>query len=461
MPRIRHSPAKTQKIDRVRRWIYAYFLLLIFEGMLRKWGSLNFLVSSALLIVRDPVVLMIYFLAWKAGVFPKSKYMKVWAALTVIFCFLGVLQVFFNSWLRLVVVLYGIRTYCLHVPLIFLMPRVFQREDLHRIGRWTLLIAGPMAFLMAAQFLLPPDSFINRGTFGEGSEQIGAALGRIRPAGTFSYGTGATSFNLLVAAFLLYSCVDRTWVSGRIRLVAAVAFVLILPISGSRGFVLSCGILLLFAMIGGTFKPRLLWVTLQGAAFGVAIFALLSLTSVFREGLLTFSTRWVEAIGTGGSFNESIVQRFFGEFIGAFNELGTTPVLGYGLGLGSNVGSALTSWSIGFLLGESEWERTVMEMGPVVAVLWLGARCGFGLLLYRRAWACLRRGQALPWLLLGTLGTAFFNGITQQPTALGFLVFTTGLCLTAIKVARSPQPNAAPPRKKSIRLRRLRPAGGI
>jgi hypothetical protein len=429
------TPAGERKLERLRYWIFAYFLLLVFEGVLRKWLSLGFLVSSALLLVRDPIIVVIYYLAWKARVFPKHRLMKIWAVTLVVMSLLAMLQVFFHPWLKLLVAAYGIRSYCLHVPLIFIMARVFRREDIARVGRWTLMLAGPMVLLMVAQFFSPPGSFLNRATLGEGSQQIGAALGRIRPAGTFSYGTGATSFNLLVAAFLIYSFVDTSWVSKRVRWVAAAALVTVMPISGSRTFVLSLGLILCFAFVGGAFNRRLLFVTSKLVLAGAVCFILLTLTPFFREGLLTFATRWEHALGPSGSFNEAIIQRFLGEYIHAFESLGTAPLLGYGLGLASNVGTALTVRSLGFLLAESEWERAVMEMGPFVALFWLGTRTAFGILLYRRAWRCATRGEALPWLLLSTECTAIFNGLLEQTTSLGFIIFTTGLLMAAIQVS--------------------------
>jgi hypothetical protein len=176
-------------------------------------------------------------------------------------------------------------------------------------------------------------------------------------------------------------------------------------------------------------------------------------TSFFRQGLETFAARWNEALdaSAAGSVKESIVMRFFGEFIRAFKLLGDTPVIGYGIGLGSNFGAAMTAGGLGFLLGETEWERTVLEMGPLVAVLWLGVRCGFGFFIARQAWSCLRRGHALPWLLFGTECVAFFNGSTAQPTQLGFVVVTTGLCLAAIKSVERGDSLLAPDGKKTRR----------
>jgi len=443
------SPARARKIDQVRRWIYVYFFLLIFEGVLRKWLSLGFLVSSLLLLVRDPVVLWIYYLAMRASVFRRgSKFMRVWRVTLIVMCILGVLQTFLNLWLSIWVAGFGVRCYCLHIPLIFVMARVLRREDLWRIGRWILILAGPMAALMVAQFLAPPNSFLNRATLGEGSEQIGAALGRIRPAGTFSFGTGATTFNLVVAAFLIYAVASPGWVSNRVKWVAAIALVAVLPVSGSRTFVLSCALVMLFALMAGTANRRLLRVMVGFIAAGAVMFMLLTFTSFFRDALLSFTTRWQQASDAyAGGLYESLVQRILGEYIHAFEDLSQAPFLGYGLGLASNVGAALTTRTLGFLLAESEWEKTVMEMGPLVAIYWLGLRTTFGVTLYRRAWKWAARGETLPWLLLGTECLAIFNGILEQATNLGFLVFTTGLCMAAIEVAESEAAEASAARK--------------
>src|SRR5437762_470611 len=61
------------------RWlIYLYLFLLIIEGALRKWMVPQF--SSPLLLVRDPVVLAIYFLAWRAHIFPRNRFI-LWLAI--------------------------------------------------------------------------------------------------------------------------------------------------------------------------------------------------------------------------------------------------------------------------------------------------------------------------------------------------------------------------------------------
>src|SRR5256886_16145862 len=75
----------------IRRLIHLYLFLLIIEGGLRKWIVPQF--SNPLLLVRDPVALAIYFLAWRAHVFPRNRFTLSLAAIAIL------------SWLVSIVVL--------------------------------------------------------------------------------------------------------------------------------------------------------------------------------------------------------------------------------------------------------------------------------------------------------------------------------------------------------------------
>jgi hypothetical protein len=55
------------------RWlIWTYFWLLIFEGALRKWALPS--LANPLLVIRDPVLLAIYGLAFARQIFPINKF---------------------------------------------------------------------------------------------------------------------------------------------------------------------------------------------------------------------------------------------------------------------------------------------------------------------------------------------------------------------------------------------------
>src|SRR6218665_2295074 len=105
-------------VIQVRRLIWLYFWLIIFEGALRKWVFPS--LSDVLLIIRDPVVLLIYFQALRGDFFPKHWLVKVTIVLGVFTFFWGCMHIYAGgSKIMVLVTLYGVRTYFLHLPLIF------------------------------------------------------------------------------------------------------------------------------------------------------------------------------------------------------------------------------------------------------------------------------------------------------------------------------------------------------
>src|SRR5271157_1352932 len=64
------SSAQEKELTILRRMIWLYFALLIAEGALRKWIFPS--LSAPLLVVRDPLVLLIYVQAVRCRRFPFS-----------------------------------------------------------------------------------------------------------------------------------------------------------------------------------------------------------------------------------------------------------------------------------------------------------------------------------------------------------------------------------------------------
>src|SRR3954471_1220217 len=70
------------------RWaIWVYLFFLVFEGVLRKWVLPG--LSGPLLIIRDPIVLVIYGLALGGGVFPMNRLMASLGAVCVLLSVVG------------------------------------------------------------------------------------------------------------------------------------------------------------------------------------------------------------------------------------------------------------------------------------------------------------------------------------------------------------------------------------
>src|SRR5450432_2166737 len=75
----------------IKRWLWIYFWLLIFEGALRKWTFAS--ASNIFLVVRDPVVLIIYFKALQQRVFPFNVGLLLIGLLAIAGLALGTMQV--------------------------------------------------------------------------------------------------------------------------------------------------------------------------------------------------------------------------------------------------------------------------------------------------------------------------------------------------------------------------------
>src|SRR3989440_3175386 len=184
------SATNQRVIKHLKGWIWLYFILLIFEGTLRKWLLPQF--SDVFLVVRDPVVLVIYMLAIKARLFPRNAYMLALAIIALLswLVSLVVLEPFLSLKPLILVTGFGFRCNFLHLPLIFVMGRALDADDVKNLGRWILIGLLPMCILLAIQFNSDPESFVNR-TAGLGeTQQITAGGGKIRPPGTFSFVSG-------------------------------------------------------------------------------------------------------------------------------------------------------------------------------------------------------------------------------------------------------------------------------
>jgi hypothetical protein len=420
-----------------KRGIWVYFWLLILEGALRKWILPG--LSAPLLIVRDPIVLFIYWSAYRSRRIP-SRDLAPFAIVALMLVALAMVQVA----IRIddpSIALYGVRSYLLHLPLIFVVKYAFTKKDVRKVGRWLMILSVPMTLLMVQQYRASPTSWLNAGAGGATGAQLIFTGEHVRASGTFSFVTGTADFFPFVQAFLIFGIARigtyPNWLMGA----ATVANIVALPVSGSRTLffasivVVGCGVLSLLSNLRSF--SRLITV---GA--GVLITALIcSQVPVFRDSLTSFRERWETADRTeGGEGAQGILKlRVLDALIQPFATLDDQPLLGNGIGLGSNVAAASKTGEQGFLLSESEWPRMVEECGPFFGVLFLGYRvllCGMLI----AAPLSLRGRHATLGLLLAAavVPQILLNGI-EQTTNLGFMALGGGLCLAAAKRTKIPQ----------------------
>ena len=430
----------------VVRLIMVIYLLLLFEGALRKWVLTSF--GPVLFFVRDPFVLMVYWLALRHSLYPRGNALL---QVGVAFGCLGLLLLAFQAagvasgidkWPLLAA--YGWRNYFLYIPLPFVIGEVFEARDIQRFVKLTCILAVPIAVLVLLQFRSSPDAPINVG-FGASAAQQFQGLtvdaDHTRPMGTFTSDVGQKQFDVSTIAMLLTLWITplaRRFLKSWQMLIATCAVLTCIAVGGSRGAMLGSGIVVTMAIASaavlrgmGASARAIVWPTL------LVVVAVSLYPVVFPDGYATFINRWNGAAAAESRyFQLGIFGRAFYGFYEFFSLLADTPITGYGLGLAGNASLTLGVTIPGFSgWAEDDWSRHIVDLGPVVGVLfilyrvalvtWLGMTCLHG---------ARRTGNPLALLLFSYCGVELLSGeLTGHGTVNGYGWLFAGLCLAAAK----------------------------
>jgi hypothetical protein len=432
---------------KIQLLLWSYLWLLIFEGALRKWVVPG--LSSPLLLIRDPIAVAAVLLGWP---YLTRRPWVVWMGWFFAIAGVAVLLAVTVGHGDIITALYGARILVFHLPLIFLFASVFNRDDVWSMARALAFIAIPMVVLIALQYSLPQSHFLNVKPGGEEGGGFGAALGRFRPPGTFSFTNGLVEFYSLAAA-----CVIALFVSGPRPLpkwlwLSSGALVIALPVSISRGMLFKyIGVIvatLTASVLGGK--------SIKNLMLGAMVLALVALFAgrlpVVQDATKVFGARWEEATEQEGGEDgvQGVLEhRIGGTTLGALAKSGDFPLLGHGIGLGTNVGAMRATGKMRFVIAEGTWAATIGELGLVVGILLLVVRLALAFSLLRYAWRQAVQGNALPLVLGGFALVLLIMGGTAQPTSLGFLVVGAGLMLAACN------PSAAQVRRRQQPARRV------
>jgi len=418
----------------IRRLIWLYFILWIVEGALRFWVLPS--LSNPLLIVRDPVVILIYLAALSSGVMPRNVF-TIGSIILSVVAFLAAILVGHGSFL---VALYGVRATFLHLPLIFVIQRVCRKEDIEQICRVVLWLSVPMAFLAVYQFRSPAESWINQGG-------MRAHYSTVRPAGTFSFVSGMVAFASLVSAFLAHSFTSmRSF--GLVRSAsAAVAALAMVAVSNSRTMAFSVGIIFVM-MVGLVFfrGTKVIGSVLLIGVIGLAS-TTLSTTEFFADGTQSLKRRFLDNATSSGII-ESAFQRVFGNFMEGFYASNEAALLGQGIGYGTNAGAMLLTGKREFLGGETDWSRTIVELGPILGWIFLAMRSAIAWQMLKAGLKSLKAGNLLPMLLFGAGVVTVLIGQWGVPTNQGFATLVAGFCLAASRTIVSLSLSSRPDKRK-------------
>ena len=406
--------------------VWVYFFLLIFEGALRKWVIPA--LATPLLVIRDPVALWLLVVAYRKGVVTSNIYSTAMIVIGVI----GFFTAIFIGHGSFPVALYGVRILIIHFPLMFVIGKIFDRNDVIQLGKITLMLALPMTILVAIQFYSPQSAWVNRGVGGDlAGAGYSGALGFFRPPGTFSFTTGVTLFYSFLSCFLLFFWIEFKTINKYILLIATGCLIAAIPLSISRGLLFQAGICVVFTLIAVTRKPQHLGKILMGLLGGIVLLVFLGKADFFSNATQAFSTRLDIASEQEGGVQGIVGERYLGGMAKSLSKANDTPFFGEGIGKGTNVGSMLLTNDTVFLISEDEWGRLIGEMGPLLGLLIIFIRLAFCAKVTFLSFRRLKVNDFLPWLLVSFGLVNIPQAQWSQPTALGFSTMIGGLMVAA------------------------------
>jgi hypothetical protein len=410
----------------IKKLIWVYFLLLLFEGALRKWFLPS--LSQGLLIIRDPIAIWIYFLAFQSNIFPlDNKYLKNLYIVTLMFAFVS----FFFAGTHWATVAYGLRTNLLHFPLIFIMARVMNLQDVVLIGKVTMILAIPMTFVVAEQFQSDREDLINVGAGGTG-HQLETSGGKVRASGTFSFVSGIVIFYSFTIAFVIHGFITKNLYPRVFPYIGAGATLLAMVTAGSRSVVAEgLQVVACFGFLAYC-KPSEFG-KITASIFGISFVALFlySQVDLFKEGIQFLSLRFEEAANVEGNPIEAYFNRYFELITVPYNHL-KLEFIGDGLGSATRAGSTFG----GYLWSENAWRRAFMEGGFFFGFAFILWRLWITKDLMQSCIQSIKKNNFLPIFLFGATAPILLFAILGQPTNLGFAAFGGGMCLASIKTQR-------------------------
>lgn len=356
----------------VNKVLYIIFLLLIFEGALRKWIFPE--LSKPLFFSKDIFILYLYGYLLLKKKLPSNVWMSLaWFFALVLYILVG-LQVLFYE-VPVEVGFYGWRNYVLYIPLAFLIEGYMDIASLKKIGKLFCYLSVPICILAFIQYKSGTTDYINKNVGNENfSEVFTVGNGIVRPSSTFAFTAGFVLYLGTILIFLVFNFflkqdkfLNKTWF-----IVTVCAFVTCLALSGSRGAYVSCGAQIGFLILGSVFLMRskqgfkIIFYTITA----LVLFAI-SFNLLFEEQRDLILARQANASSSEGNFLDRMSDNIINW--DALMESNLTT-LGVGLGLGSGGGAYLVSGVSQFNLAETEWGRILMEAGVIL---------GFGYILYR------------------------------------------------------------------------------
>lgn len=417
-----------------KKIIWLYIFLLVFEGALRKWVFPS--LATPLLLVREPIVISL--VIWGMH---KKMLDFIYVKVMLIVCTISFVFTLLFGHHNLFVGLFGWRIYFFHFPMIFMIGQLLNRDDILKICRFLLYLSIPMTILVLIQFYSSPTAWVNIGVGGEGTAGFGGANGYMRPPGLFSFTAGYISYQGIVGCTLLYYLLMNKALKSEqkvpqfLLIIMLLCYLIAIPTSISRTNLFQSTLFLIFFLFIAVFRQDARKTIFMSVFVGGIILLLLYSSGLFIENIDAFNVRFEGASKVEGGLEGTLGNRYFGGFMRAFLKM-DVPLWGYGIGIGTNVGSKYLGgniYSFGFD-GEIEWERIIGECGYILGLIIIIIRFIFSFkMLVKSLQKLLYQADILPWMLAANMIISLPQGQWMTPTNLGFSVLSAGLTLASIR----------------------------
>ncbi len=379
-------------------------VLVIIEGALRKWALPQ--ASQLIYFLKDFILIgayLAYFTAKQKNRLPiKDKTIK---GATYLIAFWCAFEVFNPSLGSPIIGIFGVRNYLLYIPLMWLIPSLFQsEEELYKFLRNYLLWLIPVGLLAIAQYFSPPESPLN--VYAADLEQQVAVSGdAVRVTGTFSYLAGyavylGICFTLLLPLMLKQQSLIWRWLTiTEFSLVAITSLM-----TGSRGLM----IFLVLATVGyfgfEGFRNFSGLINSLGKFLFPAIVGFVLVVTKFKVAIDSFGVRANES--------NDILPRITGALTEPFEFFQHALFSGYGAGATFQANEVIRSFFD--LPGgeyipvyyEGETGRIALELGMIGFFSWYGLK----IVLLVAVWNVYRQLK-LPFLKQLALSIFIFQSI--------------------------------------------------
>lgn len=429
LPLWHRASAQRERISLAAKLFVAILFVVVLEGAVRKWISAE--LTTPVVLVRDTLAVWMVLHALGAGHLRFNRLsgllLGVWSVVVIGW---SLLQAVLND-IPIEILAIGLRFWLLYLWCAVAFSVSITERDFRFIVRAILMLMVVTAPLVVAQYLQPPEAFINKQVSDVEDDRVFTVIfGVVRTTGTFSFTLGYSTFLGLVTPFSLAYLTsksnhskDKYW-----KAIALGALLVGTMVSGSRTAFVNFFVAI-FIYLGYLFfitRVRLKFRTYTAIVVGAVLV-------VVFAGVFSNALDAIEERAEGATESENVSLRIVEMFTGTPELRENFDIVGSGIGYGANFAGVVLTGERAFLNGENEMERTLYS-GGLLGLFFVAAKflvCGWGVY---RSLGIARASSVLPLLLWVAASVALLTwSITGQLTAnaMGFIV--AGLALASMR----------------------------